>query len=117
MTVGELFGVIFFGWLSDTKGRIYTMRIVGIIGCCSCAIMATANNYYVVLIAYVFIGILYCSDNVNTTTVLTDFTPLSKRWIIPLLGMAWTIGSTIVSLFILILSMYDLSAIMVYRLF
>ena len=79
--------------------------------------MGLANNYYVVLIAYVFIGILYCSDNVNTTTVLTDFTPLSKRWIVPLLGMAWTIGSTLVSLYVLILSTYNLSAIMIYRLF
>ena len=83
----------------------------------ACVALALANDYYLVLGSFFFIGMAYASDTTNTSVVITDFTPLSKRWIIPLLAMSWTIGSSLVSLLSLVCNIYGMSAIMVYRVF
>lgn len=117
MTAGQILGLTIFGWIADTKGRIYTQRIVASIDVMTAIALTFANDYYIVLCAFFFVGLTYASDSTNTSVIITDFTPLSKRWIIPLLALAWIFGSTICSLQSYICNLYELEAIEVFRVF
>ena len=77
--------------------------------------MTGSINIYMVYIGCFFGGFSYSGDVNNTATILTDFLPLSKRWILTLVTITWAIGSTILALLALLLNFYSVEAILIFR--
>ena len=51
----------------------------------------------------------------TTGTILTDFLPLSKRWLVCFLTITWAIGPILLTLLGLVVNLYDVEAILIFR--
>jgi MFS family permease len=109
-------GTLGWGYYSDIYGRIKAYRIAGImISICSAA-LALAPNYYIALAAFAIVGNGVGSDLVNSSTIITEFLPVSKRWLITLVTISWALGSSLLAGIALITSYLEIEAIVTFRL-
>jgi MFS family permease len=116
VSLGKFLGTTGIGWISDTKGRIYSFRITGGLLLISAFTLTLAINYYTTLLSLLVIGISAGGDVTNTATILTDMLPLSKRWVLTFTTITWALGSTLLVSFGLVLSFYNLEPMTVFRL-
>ena len=69
--------------------------------------MTGAIHIYMVYISLFFTGFTYAGDVTNTSTILTDILPLSKRWVLTLATITWAVGSALMALLALLLNLYN----------
>ena len=69
--------------------------------------MTGAIHIYMVYISLFFTGFTYAGDVTNTSTILSDILPLSKRWVLTLATITWALGSALMALLALLLNLYN----------
>ena len=110
-----MIGSGFFGWISDTFGRVMAYRITSVVYLVFAVVMMLSVNIYMVIVCIFFVGACFGGDVMTTGTILTDFLPLSKRWILCFLTITWAFGSILLTLLGLLLNVYDVEAIVIFR--
>ena len=114
-SVGSIIGGTFFGWLADTKGRLYALKVTNTMYIIFTIVLISSVNIYMVIACILFIGIAYSGDNMNTSTMLLEFLPVSRRWIITLFAINWGIGGIIMAFLGVMLNLYEVDAIYIFR--
>lgn len=94
--VGILFGSLFGGMLTDALGR-RTMFIVDLIAIAVCSLVSMcAGDAFQIMMCRFLIGVFIGADYPIATSLITEFTPQSKRAIaMGIVAASWYFGATV----------------------
>jgi MFS family permease len=112
---GMMTGTLMWGYISDSNGRSLVYKINGVTLALAALIITFAFNFHVALVGFFILGNSIGGDLVNGTTLLTEFLPVSRRWLLALATGAWAIGSTITASMALLFLELELEEMLIFR--
>jgi putative MFS transporter len=113
--IGMFFGTMMWGYFIDKFGRTKCYRISVVILLVCTLLMIPAFNFYVILATFLVTGNVVGSDLVSSSAIITEFLPMSKRWIITLVTMSWAAGSSLLAGAALIAAEYQFESLTTFR--
>ena len=94
---------------------MYALKVTNIMYIFFTAIMTISVNIYMIIGCLFFLGAAYAGDNYNTSTMLAESLPLSKMWILTLFTANWGIGGVIMAFIGVMLNVYEVEPIHIFR--
>lgn len=113
--VGILLGNITWGYFSDKKGRKTPYRLSSLLAFISSVILAFAVHPFMMILGLFSLGFSMAGEVNLTSTIICEFCPPSKRYVLTLLSLFFSLGAILASVIAFVVELLNESEIFSWR--